>query len=102
MDDREAEPVEGRDQGQEHRIGVGRHEAYGDVGRHDERGQPTAVPDDVGGDGALDAEPDRGVGADADHERDQEEEELRAPATPVHEPHQSAGLTHPGRSWRAA
>ena len=58
--------------------------------------------DDVGRDRALHAQPDRGVGADADHERDHEQEELGAPATPVHEPHQCAGLAHSAMSWRAA
>jgi hypothetical protein len=102
VDDRQAEPVEGRDEGQEHRIGVRRHDAHGDVGGHDEPGEPTAVAHDVGRDRALDAQPDCRVGADADHERQQEQEELSATATSVHEPHQGAVLTHPGTSWRAA
>ena len=39
---------------------------------------------------ALDAEADGGVGADADREGEHEQEELRAPATPVHEAQEGA------------
>ena len=44
----EAEPVEGGHDGQQHGVGVRRHEPHHDVGDHDERGQPAAVPDQVG------------------------------------------------------
>ena len=58
------------------------------------RGQPAAVPEEVGGHLALDADADGGVRADADGEREDEQEQLRAPAAPVHEPHERRGLGH--------
>ena len=48
--------------------------------------------EDVGRDLALDPESDRGVGADPDREREDEQEELRAPAAPVHESQEARRL----------
>ena len=61
-------------------------------------GQPAAVADDVGRHGALDAEPDRGVGADPDGQGEQQQEQLGAAAAPVHEP---AGGACSGRTASA-
>ena len=104
----QAETVEGRDEGQQHRVGVRRHDADRHVCRDDQGREPAAVAHQVGGHRALDAEADRGVRPDADREREDEQEQLRAPATPVHEAHEGSGLTHRRRrqpastSWRAA
>ena len=50
--------------------------------------------DDVGRDLALDAEADGDVGTDPDGEREDEQEQLRTPASPVHESHEGSGLRH--------
>ena len=94
VDHREAEPVERGDERQQHRVGVRRDDADGHVGGDDQAGQPAAVADEVGRDRALDAEADGGVRPDADREREDEQEQLRTPATPVHEAHEGSGLTH--------
>ena len=67
---REPEAVERGHERQQHRVGIGRDDAHGDVGGDDQRRQPAAVADDVGGHGSLDPEADGGVGADADRERE--------------------------------
>jgi hypothetical protein len=93
-EDGQAEPVDRRDERQQDGVGVGRDDADGDVGGHDQSGQPAAVAGEVGGHDALDAEADGGVGADPHREGEDEQEQLRAPASPVHEAHQGPGLTH--------
>ena len=50
--------------------------------------------EEVGGHLALDADADGGVRADADGEREDEQEELGAPPAAVHEPHERRGLGH--------
>ena len=49
-----------------------------DVAAQAQQRQPAAVRDDVGGHGALDAEADRGVGADADDQAEDQQEQLGA------------------------
>ena len=112
VDHGQAEAVERGHQRQQDRVGIGSHETYGDVRGDDQCGQPAAVADQVGGHDALDAEADRGVGADPDREGEDEQEQLRAPAAPVHEAHEGSahvgfgcGSSQPARqstSWRAA
>ena len=87
MDHRQPEAVERGDDRQQHRVGVRRDEADRDVAADDQRGQPAAVADDVGGHRALGAEADRGVGADADDQAQDQQEQLGAPAAAVHELH---------------
>ena len=58
------------------------------------RGQPAAVGEDVGRDLALDAEAHRGVRADADGQRQHEQEQLGPAPAAVHELHDHPGLAH--------
>ena len=94
VDDRQAESVEGGHHGQQDRVGVGRHEPHHDVREDDERGQPPAVREDVGRDLALDAEAHGGVRADADGQREHEQEQLGPAPAAVHELHDHPGLAH--------
>ncbi len=98
VDDRQTEAVEGGDDRQQHRVGVRREDADHDVAAQAQGGQPAAVPDDVGGHGALHAQAHGGVRAHADQQGQQQQEELGAPAAPVGE----APLRHAdGRPQRA-
>ena len=97
VDHRQAEAVERGDDRQQHRVGVRRDEPDHDVAADAERGQPAAVPDDVGGHGALDAEADRGVGADADDQAEDEQEQLGAASAAVRE----GGRRRSGAAWRS-
>ena len=94
VDDGQAQAVERGDDREQHRVGVRRGDPDHDVGRDDQGGQPAGVPDHVGGDGPLDAEADGGVGARADGQREDEQEQLRAPPTAVHEAEECSGLRH--------
>ena len=85
VDDREAEPVECADDRQQDRVGVRREEPDHDMAGDAQGGQPAAVRDDVHGEGSLDAEAHRRVGADADEQTEHEQEELGPAATPVGE-----------------
>ncbi len=93
VDDRQPQSVEGRHQRQEHRIGVRRREAHGQVGGQNQRDQPSAVPQDVGGHLALNTQAHRGVSADTDGKRQDQEEQLGTAALPVHESQEGARRT---------
>ncbi len=97
VDHRQPESVEGGHDRQQHRVGVRRRHPDHDVRGDHQGGQPAAVPEEVGGNDALDAQPHRGVGADADRQREDEQEQLRAAAPPVHESHDARGLRHLSR-----
>ena len=91
MEHGEPEAVERGDHGQQHRVGVRRDGADHEVRDHDQRGQPAAVRDDVGGHVALDADADRGIAADADQQGEHEQEQLGAAAASMHEPEEARG-----------
>ncbi len=90
-------PLSAATTGQQHRVGVRRGEPDRDVRGDHEGGQPSAVPEQVGGHLALDADADGGVGADADGQGQHEQEQLRAAPAPVHEAHQGrcSGTSQP-------
>ena len=94
VDDREAQSVERGHDRQQHGVGVRRHDPDHDVCGDRECRQTGAVPDDVGRHLALDADADRCVGPDSDGQREDEQEQLRAPAAPVHEAHDEPCLRH--------
>ena len=92
MDLGEADAVQGGDDRQQHRVGVRRDQADRDVGGDDQRGQPAAVRHDVGRHLPLHAEADRGVRADADHEGQDQQEELGPSPPAVDELHEGTRL----------
>ena len=79
IDHRETQPVEGDDQRQEDGVRVGRDPADDQVRRDRDDDQCAAELVGVGRDRALDAEPDRCVGRDADEHGQHGQEELGSP-----------------------
>ena len=96
VDHREPEPVERSDDRQQDRVGVRRDHADRDVAGDRERSEAGAVAHDVGRYLTLDADAHGGVRTDPDRQGDHEQEQLRAPATPVHETHHEPRLGHQG------
>ena len=101
VDHRQAEAVEGGDDGQQDRVGVRREDADHDVAADHERRQPGAVGEQVDREGAVDAEADGGVGADADDEAEEQQHQLGAATSAVDEAPQAVGMSLPESSRRS-
>ena len=76
VDHDEPEPVEGRRDRQQHRIGVGRLPPQHQVDDHREDDEATGHGDDVGGNAAVAVEVDGHPGEQDDRDRDDEQDEL--------------------------
>ncbi len=89
VDEGQAEPVEGGDDGQQDRIGVRRHDPDDQMGSDDQDGEHPAVAQDVGGHLSLDPDADGGVRPDPHHQREHEQDQLGSAPLSVHEAQQA-------------